>query len=185
MGQRMVLIGIAISAMLASVNDYLITRSDLEKAEAAKTWQHGSLNAISWAQVTAPAIALAITIPLVLMLTRYLRTLELGEDLAAGLGLPVRRTINILVAAAVLLVAVAISMSGPIGFLALVAPQIARRLWNTPGAAMWHSALLGSTLLVTADYAASRILSPFQIPVGLMTGALGGAYMLWLLRRSK
>ena len=185
MGQRMVLIGIAISAMLASVNDYLITRSDLEKAEAAKTWQHGSLNAISWAQVTAPAIALAITIPLVLMLTRYLRTLELGEDLAAGLGLPVRRTINILVAAAVLLVAVAISMSGPIGFLALVAPQIARRLWNTPGAAMWHSALLGSALLVTADYAASRILSPFQIPVGLMTGALGGAYMLWLLRRSK
>ena len=63
--------------------------------------------------------------------------------------------------------------------------QIARRLWNTPGAAMWHSALLGSTLLVTADYAASRILSPFQIPVGLMTGALGGAYMLWILRRSK
>ena len=185
MGQRMVLIGIAISAMLASVNDYLITRSDLEKAEAAKTWQHGSLNAISWAQVTAPAIALAITIPLVLMLTRYLRTLELGEDLAAGLGLPVRRTINILVAAAVLLVAVAISMSGPIGFLALVAPQIARRLWNTPGTAMWHSALLGSALLVTADYAASRILSPFQIPVGLMTGALGGAYMLWLLHRSK
>ena len=185
MGQRMVLIGIAVSAMLASVNDYLITRSDLEKAEAAKTWQHGSLNAISWAQVTAPAIALAIAIPLVLMLTRYLRTLELGEDLAAGLGLPVRRTINILVAAAVLLVAVAISMSGPIGFLALVAPQIARRLWNTPGAAMWHSALLGSALLVTADYAASRILSPFQIPVGLMTGALGGAYMLWLLRRSK
>ena len=119
------------------------------------------------------------------MLTRYLRTLELGEDLAAGLGLPVRRTINILVAAAVLLVAVAISMSGPIGFLALVAPQIARRLWNTPGTAMWHSALLGSALLVTADYAASRILSPFQIPVGLMTGALGGAYMLWLLHRSK
>ena len=63
--------------------------------------------------------------------------------------------------------------------------QIARRLWNTPGTAMWHSALLGSALLVTADYAASRILSPFQIPVGLMTGALGGAYMLWLLHRSK
>ena len=140
MGQKMVLIGIAVSAMLSSVNDYLITRGDLEKAEAAKTWQH---------------------------------------------GLPVKRTVNMLVAAAVLLVAVAISVAGPIGFLALVAPQIARRLWNTPGMAMWHSALLGSVILVLADFVSARALAPFQIPVGLVTGALGGVYMLWLLYRQR
>ena len=185
MGQKMVLIGIAVSAMLSSVNDYLITRGDLEKAEAAKTWQHGSLNALSWNQMSVQAVLLLVAIPLVLMLTHRLRVLELGDDLAAGLGLPVKRTVNLLVAAAVLLVAVAISVAGPIGFLALVAPQIARRLWNTPGAAMWHSALLGSGILVLADFVSARALAPFQIPVGLVTGALGGAYMLWLLYRQR
>ena len=110
------------------------------------------------------------------------KSAELGDDLAAGLGLPVKRTVNLLVAAAVLLVAVAISVAGPIGFLALVAPQIARRLWNTPGTAMWHSALLGSVILVLADFVSARA---FQIPVGLVTGALGGAYMLWLLYRQR
>lgn len=99
MGQKMVLIGIAVSAMLSSVNDYLITRGDLEKAEAAKTWQHGSLNAISWGQMEVQSIILVIAIPLILMLTRRLRTLELGDDLAAGLGLPVKRSVNLLVAA--------------------------------------------------------------------------------------
>ena len=185
MGQKMVLIGIAVSAMLSSVNDYLITRGDLEKAEAAKTWQHGSLNALSWNQMSVQAVLLLVAIPLVLMLTHRLRVLELGDDLAAGLGLPVKRTVNLLVAAAVLLVAVAISVAGPIGFLALVAPQIARRLWNTPGMAMWHSALLGSVILVLADFVSARALAPFQIPVGLVTGALGGVYMLWLLYRQR
>ena len=94
-----------------------------------------------------------------LPISHRLRVLELGDDLAAGLGLPVKRTVNLLVAAAVLLVAVAISVAGPIGFLALVAPQIARRLWNTPGMAMWHSALLGSVILVLADFVSARALA--------------------------
>ncbi|MDO5750487.1 MAG: iron chelate uptake ABC transporter family permease subunit [Rothia sp. (in: high G+C Gram-positive bacteria)] len=185
MGQKMVLIGIAVSAMLAAVNDYLITRASLERAEAAKTWQHGSLNALSWNQVTVPALVLCAVIPVVLLLTAQLRTLELGDDLASGLGLNVRRTTNLLIAGAVALVAIAISIGGPIGFLALVAPQIARRLWNTPGAALWHSALLGGILLMLADFIASHALQPFQFPVGLATGAVGGLYMLWLLRKTR
>lgn len=185
MGQKMVLIGIAVSAMLSSVNDYLITRGDLEKADAAKTWQHGSLNAISWGQMEVQSVIMVIAIPLILTLTRRLRTLELGDDLAAGLGLPVKRTVNLLVAAAVLLVAVAISVAGPIGFLALIAPQLAHRFWRTPGTAMWHSALMGAAILVLADFVAARALAPFQIPVGLVTGAIGGLYMLWLLNRQR
>lgn len=179
MGQKMVLIGIAVSAMLSSVNDYLITRGDLEN------WQHGSLNALSWPQMEVQSLILLVAIPLILTLTRRLRVLELGDDLAAGLGLPVKKSVNLLVASAVLLVAVAISVSGPIGFLALIAPQLARRFWNTPGTAMWHSALLGSVILVLADFVSARALAPFQIPVGLVTGAIGGAYMLWLLYRQR
>ena len=84
MGQKMVLIGIAVSAMLSSVNDYLITRGDLEKADAAKTWQHGSLNAISWGQMEVQSVIMVIAIPLILTLTRRLRTLELGDDRSKG-----------------------------------------------------------------------------------------------------
>ena len=74
---------------------------------------------------------------------------------------------------------------GPDWFLGAGCPQIARRLWNTPGMAMWHSALLGSVILVLADFVSARALAPFQIPVGLVTGALGGVYMLWLLYRQR
>ena len=134
--------------------------------------------------MSVQAVLLLVAIPLVLMLTHRLRVLELGDDLAAGLGLPVKRTVNMLVAAAVLLVAVAILLPARL-VLGAGCPQIARRLWNTPGMAMWHSALLGSVILVLADFVSARALAPFQIPVGLVTGALGGVYMLWLLYRQR
>lgn len=81
------------------------------------------------------------------------------------------------------LIAGAIALGGPIGFIALVAPQIARRLWAIPGAALWQSLLLGAVLLAWADYWARHLFAPVQLPVGLVTGALGGAYLLWLLAR--
>lgn len=183
MGHKLVLVGIAIGAMLASVNDYLLTRADLERAETAKTWLYGSLNALSWAQVALPSVVLATLIPVTLIFTRRVRILELGDDLAAGLGLSVRGTTWLLIATAVLLTATAIALAGPIGFVALIAPQLARRIWRTPGAALVESALTGALLLALADFVAARALAPFQIPVGLVTGAVGGLYLLWMLRR--
>lgn len=183
LAHQLILVGIALGALLASVNDYLLTRADLEAAEVARTWQYGSLNALTWSQTAPIAAALISLLVPALLAARSVRILELGDDLAAGLGLPVARTSYLLLGLAVLLTAGAIALGGPIGFIALIAPQIARRLWATPGAALWQSPLLGAGLLAWADYGAGHLFSPVQLPVGLVTGALGGAYLLWLLAR--
>ncbi len=182
-GHKLVLVGIAVGAMLSAFNDFLLTRADLEQAESAKTWLYGSLNALTWNSVWLPAVLTCLAVPLVLCFSRMLRVLELGEDLAAGLGLPVHTATRILMTGAVLLTALSIALAGPIGFVALIAPQLSHRVWRTPGAALWQSALTGALLLVAADYVAGHALAPFQIPVGLVTGALGGAYLLWIIVR--
>ncbi|WP_218000300.1 FecCD family ABC transporter permease [Millisia brevis] len=180
-GERLVLVGIAVGAMLASVNDYLITRADLESAEAARTWQFGSLNAVGWSHVTVPLVLAVVPILLVGLLSPTLRALEIGDDLAAALGVPVTRTRTALLVVGVALTAVAVACAGPIGFVALAAPQMARRLVGAQGTALVASAMTGALLLSVADLLAGRLLSPFQIPVGLVTGAVGGLYLAWLL----
>lgn len=180
-GDRLVLSGIAVAAMLAAVNDYLLSRSDIEDAEAAKAWQHGSLNAISWHPVVVLAAVVAISVPVALAHSRTLRTMELGDDSAAGVGIALTRARLIGLTVGVILTAVAVATAGPIGFLALAAPQLARRIARTPGVTVLASASMGALLLVVADLAAQRLLSPFQIPVGLVTSGIGGAYLVWLL----
>lgn len=180
-GDRLILSGIAVAAMLAAVNDYLISRAPIETAEAAKAWQHGSLNAITWAPIAPLAIALPILIPAILALTRRLRLLELGDDSAAGIGVAVVGTRIGAIAIGIGLVAVGVATAGPIGFLALAAPQLARRLTGAAGIVPVASMATGAALLVIGDLLAQRLLSPFQIPVGLLTSAVGGAYLVWLL----
>lgn len=180
-GDRLVLTGIAIAAMLAALNDYVLSRAPIEQAEAAKAWQYGSLNAISWGPVPALAVVLALVIPAALIHGRLLRVLELGDDAAAGVGLSLTRTRIVAVGIGVALAALAVATAGPIGFLALAAPQLAARLSRSPGVSILSSATMGALILVVADLGSQRILSPFQIPVGLVTAAVGGAYLVWML----
>ncbi|GAB2919556.1 FecCD family ABC transporter permease [Streptomyces mayteni] len=183
-GDRLVLSGIAVGAMLAALNDYLISRAPIEAAETAKAWQYGSLNAIGWRPVVPLALALALAVPVTLALARSLRALELGDDAAAGIGLGVTATRVTALAVGVFLAGAAIATAGPIGFLALAAPQLAGRLSRAPGIALGPSMAVGALLLTVADLLAQRLLSPFQIPVGLLTAAVGGAYLVWLLTRA-
>ena len=180
-GDRLVLTGIAIAAMLAAVNDYVLSRAPIEQAEAAKAWQFGSLNAISWGPLPALAVVLALAVPAALIHGRLLRVLELGDDAAAGVGLSLTRTRIVAVGIGVTLAALAVATAGPIGFLALAAPQLAARLSHSPGVSILASATMGGLILVVADLGAQRVLSPFQIPVGLVTAAIGGAYLVWML----
>ena len=180
-GDRLVLSGIAIAAMLASVNDYLISRSAIEAAEVAKAWQYGSLNTISWPPIFPLTIVTAIAIPAALLYGRHLRTLELGDDAAVGVGLTLTRTRVSVLFIGVALTAIAVATAGPIGFLALAAPQLARRLAKSPGVSILASTAMGALILAVADLIAQRALTPFQIPVGLVTSAIGGAYLVWLL----
>jgi len=182
-GQRLVLIGLAIAAMLASVNDFLLTRAELDQALAAKMWLHGSLQGSGWLQAQRLGLGCAVLLPLAWLLNPRLRLLEMGDELATSLGLHVARSHSYLSLVAVGLTALAIACAGPIGFIALAAPQLARRLCNSPGIGLWSAALMGAVLCASADLLARLMLAPFQIPVGLVTSALGGAYLVYLLAR--
>jgi iron complex transport system permease protein len=182
-GQRLVLIGLAIAAMLASVNDFLLTRAELDQALAAKMWLHGSLQGAGWLQAQRLGLGCAVLLPLAWLLGPRLRMLEMGDELATSLGLHVGRSHAYLTLVAVGLTALAIACAGPIGFIALAAPQLARRLCRAPGVGLCSAALMGALLCGSADLVARLALAPFQIPVGLVTSALGGAYLTYLLAR--
>ncbi len=181
-GDALILTGIALGQMLASLNEYLLAATTLESAEAAKTWQHGSLNGITWQTVTPLIVVAAVLLPAIFWLAGPGRVLELGDDSAAGLGLRVRRLRAAMIGYGVVLAAACVAATGPIGFLALAAPQLARRLCRCAGITMLPSIAVGATLLLLADFLAGRLLSPFQIPVGLVSSALGGLYLMWLIR---
>ncbi|MEV7289910.1 iron chelate uptake ABC transporter family permease subunit [Streptomyces sp. NPDC093252] len=180
-GYRLVLVGIGVSAVVTAVNGYLLTRADIVDATRAMVWMTGSLSGRGWDQVW-PLLALTVLlVPLVLVNGRALRMLEMGDDVAYALGVRVERVRLVLMVAAVLLVAGATAAAGPVAFVALTAPQLARRLTRSPGPNLVPSLGMGAALLVTADWASQRVFGADQLPVGVVTGVLGGGYLLWLL----
>ncbi|MGW1212453.1 FecCD family ABC transporter permease [Streptomyces sp. NPDC002499] len=180
-GYRLVLVGIGVSAIVTAVNGYLLTISDIVDATRAVVWMTGSLSGRDWDQVW-PLLALcAVLVPLVLANGRGLRMMEMGDDVSNALGVRVERVRALLLVAAVLLTATATAAAGPVGFVALTAPQLARRLTRSPGPNLLPSLCMGAALLVTADWLSQKIFGADQIPVGVVTGVLGGVYLLWLL----
>ena len=180
-GYRLVLVGIGIAAVLQAVNAYLVARATREDAFEAAHWMIGSVNGRGWEHVWPVAAALAVLVPAALLLARPLAMLELGDDAARALGVSAERSRLALIFVAVGLTAVATASTGPIAFVALAAPQIARRLTRSSAPGLVAAALMGALLLVASDLAAQRLLS-IDLPVGVMTGALGGVYLCWLLR---
>lgn len=180
-GFRVVLVGIGVSALLGSLNAYLLTRTDLQSAIDATRWIVGSLNARSWDQLWPLAVALVVLLPPALALGRSLTLLQMGEEAAQARGVHVGRARLMLVLVAVALTAAAVATAGPIGFIALAAPQLARRVTRSPGAGLLASALMGAFLLAASDIAAQQLFASDPIPVGYGTAILGGGYLAWLL----
>ncbi|GAB2928959.1 FecCD family ABC transporter permease [Streptomyces mayteni] len=180
-GYRLVLVGIGVAAVLSAANGYLLTQAGITDAARAVLWLAGSLNGRDWAEFWPLAAVCCLLLPAVLALGRPLRILELGDDTAVALGVRVERVRLSLVAAAVLLTAAATAAAGPIGFVALTAPQLARRVTRAPGPNLLPAALMGALLLATADLVAQSAFADRQLPVGAVTGVLGGGYLLWLL----
>nr|WP_229861485.1 iron chelate uptake ABC transporter family permease subunit [Streptomyces xanthochromogenes] len=180
-GYRLVLVGIGAAAMLTACIHYLLTKSTLVDATRAMVWLTGSLDGRDWAQVWPLLVLFVVLLPLVLVYGRPLRMLEMGDDAAYALGVPVQRTRTVLMLCAVLLNASATAAAGPISFVALTAPQLARRLTRATGPNILASACMGAALLVVADWGAQRLFGESTLPVGVLTGMVGGVYLLWLL----
>jgi iron complex transport system permease protein len=182
-GFRLIIVGIAISAMLTSVNQWFITKVDLQAAFAAALWGQGSLNGLGWAQVAPVAAVVGVLCLVLIAYGPRLALLEMGEDAAAALGVRVEATRLAYLLIGVALTAVATAAAGPISFVALAAPQLARRLTRTPGIALVPSAAMGAFLLMLSDWLAQRAFAPTQLPVGIVTVSVGGIYFDWLLVR--
>lgn len=180
-GFRLIVIGIAISAVLNAFNDYLQLRADLNAAIAAASWGMGSLADLGWQDVVPVTIAVAVLVPILALMSRRLGMLEFGDDIASALGIPVERTRLLLLVIGVALTATVTAVAGPIVFVALAAPQLARRLTRSAGITLVPSAAMGAALLLVSDVVAQRIIAPAALPVGAVTVTLGGIYLIALL----
>lgn len=174
---RLIIMGIGVAALLSSLNSALLLSTSVDTAMLAAVWAAGSFNALGHDQLWPMAAILLILITAVALLAPGLRQLELGDDAAYSLGLRANRLRALAVVVGVALTALVTATAGPISFVALAAPQIARRLVRGTGLLLGPSALTGAFCLLISDILAQRI----GTPVGVVTVSLGGAYLAWLL----
>jgi len=183
-GNRLVLVGIGINAVLGSLTTFILVRYPVEQIAPAVLWTTGTVYGADGRDVTVLVVGLAVLLSAALLLTRSLTALQLGDEAARSLGVraePARAGL-ILVGAA--LAATAVSVVGPIGFVALIAPHIARMLAGPlTGGVLLLSALIGAVMLAASDLIAQHAFA-VSLPAGLVTAAVGAPYFLFLLYRS-
>ncbi|WP_329434735.1 MULTISPECIES: iron chelate uptake ABC transporter family permease subunit [unclassified Streptomyces] len=182
---RFVLIGIGFAIALRSVTTLFMTKGDYLVAQQAQIWMTGSLNGRGWAEAAPLGWTLLVLVPFVAWAARAQRTVSMDDDTATALGVRLGRVRLGLVLLGVVLASVATGAAGPVDFVALLAPQIARRVTRTAQIPLLCSALLGAFIVVVADLLARRLFSPTELPVGVLTAAVGAPYLIWLIIRSR
>ncbi len=182
-GYRLILVGIGISAVLVSLISYLILKAQITDAQEAYVWLTGSLNGRNWTDVQIGVVGLLLLGPLLMALGPGLRMSEMGDDAALGLGVAVGRNRVAALGFGAALCAVAVLCAGPVTFVALAAPQIAKRLSRSPTVQVVPAMAVGALLLIASDTIAQKLVPTADLPVGVTTLALGGAYLAWLVAR--
>lgn len=181
---RFVLIGIGVSVALGSLTQLVLTKGDVVVAQQAKVWLTGSLNSRGYDQAAPLALVLLCSVPAVVWAVRAQRGAALSDDTARALGIRLNAVRLGLTALGVVLTSVATGATGPVDFVALLAPQIARRLTRTSQIPLVSSALTGALVVVVADLLARRLFHPVELPVGVLTAAVGAPYLMWLIART-
>ncbi|MBA8816807.1 iron complex transport system permease protein [Microbacterium halimionae] len=181
---RLVLVGIGVGAFCAGFVSFILSRSDIRDAQTALVWVTGSLSGSSWQALWPMTACAVIIVGLVAMLSRPARILALGDDTAAGLGIPVEKIRLATLGCAVALAAIAVSTVGPLAFVALAAGQISRRLLRSGSSSVATAACVGGALLLGADIIAQHALPSTPLPTGVVTGLVGAPFLIWLLVRA-
>ncbi|WP_024804715.1 iron chelate uptake ABC transporter family permease subunit [Nocardia sp. BMG51109] len=182
-GMRLVLIGIGVNGLLLSGVSWLLTRATLTDATRSQLWLTGSLDGADGTRAVTAGIGLVLVLAVTVGSTRTLAALRFGSDTSRALGVRLQAQQALLLGAAVVAAALATAAVGPVAFVGLLAPQIARRLLRAPGEPVFGSALVGALIVVGADVIA-RTVVPVDLPVGIVTAALGGPFLLLLLVRT-
>lgn len=182
-GQRLVIIGIGVGAMLGAVNTILLAKGDADLAAQANLWLSGSLGGRTWSDAGLVGICLLVLLPLLVVHGPRLTMLEMGDDTAQALGVRTETVRRITIFTAVCLTAAATAAAGPIAFVALASGQIIRQLIGNRTVPIWQAALTGAVLLVACDLVTQHLPLRAQVPIGLSTSLAGGLYLLYLLTR--
>nr|WP_236243717.1 iron chelate uptake ABC transporter family permease subunit [Streptomyces sp. CC228A] len=182
-GLRLVVIGIAVNAMVTAVNSWIVLRAELEVAIAAVGWSAGSLNGVGWPDLWIPFAVIAVLMSLMAVCAHAMHQASLGDAVAVTTGVRLDRLRLLMVLVGVGCTATVTAVAGPIAFIALAAPQIGRRLTGSAGVPLLPAALTGAVLLQGADLLAQMLLAPVALPVGVVSTAIGGCYLIWLLTK--
>ena len=182
-GTRLILVGIGVAAMLESFIAYILSTAPAWSLQEAMRWLTGSVNGARLDQMLPLLVALVVFGGLLLSRSRDLEALRLGDDSAAALGTHVGRTRIAIIIGAVGLIAFATAVAGPIAFVAFLSGPIASRIIGNNGSLLVPSALIGAMLVLAGDYC-GQFLLPGRFPVGVVTGALGAPYLIYLIIRA-
>ncbi|MCY9787183.1 iron chelate uptake ABC transporter family permease subunit [Nocardiopsis sp. EMB25] len=183
-GYRLLLAGIGVAALATSVVSWVLTQTDVRDATVALTWITGSLARADWPTLNPLLICAGGLVVLLAVLSPRLRSLELGDDPAAALGVSVERSRLWLLLASVALASAAVAVTGPVAFVALVSAPIARRTVGAGRLALVPAALVGAVIMLASDLIAQFTIPETTLPVGVVTGVVGAPYLLWLLMRT-
>lgn len=183
---RLILIGIGVNAGLNAVISYKSLTSSKGDYAQVLTWINGSLWGSSWTYVKLVAPIILVLFLFIMYKCRSLDVMQLGDELATGLGVNVQKESVILFFTAAILAAVATSVAGNIAFLGLIGPQIAKRLVGVRHRLFLPiGAMIGSAILIFADTAARNLFTPIEIPVGIAVSVIGVPYFIYLMLREK
>jgi len=183
-GQRLVIIGIGVSATLSAANTLLLAKGDAELAAQANLWLTGSLGGRSWSDALLVLLALAFLLPVLLWHSTGMTLLEMGDDAARALGVGAETVRRVTIFTAVCLSAAATAAAGPVAFVALASGAIIRQLIGSRTVPIVPAALTGAVLLLGCDVALQQLPLQWQMPIGMATALGGGLYLLFLLTRN-
>ena len=179
---RLLLVGIGINIAFTSILTIFQLRFTTQEFNRVMAWTNGSIWGASWKYVIAVLPFILVFTLLTLYKSRYLDALNLGDEVATGLGVEVEKERRKLIVFSVVLAGVATSVAGSIGFLGLVAPHIARKLVGPKHIKLIPtSALVGSVILLVADTIARNIIAPMELPVGIVVAVIGVPYFIYLM----
>ncbi len=181
----LILAGVAAGSFASALTSFLMLRSQGELRRAV-AWLMGGADASGWLPVWAVLPYILLGLSVLVTSGHALNVLQFGEEQAVQLGLPVRRIKGLLVLAATLSTAAAVSFSGIIGFVGLIVPHLVRLLWGSDYRRLVPLSILGgASALLLADLLARVVMAPQELPVGIITALAGGPFFLWVLRRSQ
>jgi len=183
---RLVLIGIGINFLLASITKVMLVTNPIYTSSQAYVWLTGTVYGTDWSIVWMMLPWVAVFIPISFIFARNVNVLQLGDDIAAGAGSAVQRQRFTLLMISVALAGAAVSVGGAISFVGLIAPHITRRLVGPSfGSVLPVSALIGGLIVLLADTVARTAFLPYDIPVGVFTAGVGAPFFIYLLYRNR